>query len=93
VKNERVELRQSQAIALAHLSMIAQAANGVYRPQPGEIDKREAMVASFIRTGQCVASDAGRMLVEILKALVEGGRERQQEGQATGTVPMETLAV
>jgi len=49
-------------IALAHVSMIAQAANGEYRPRPGEIEQRQAWLTSFIRTGQGIVNEADRQL-------------------------------
>lgn len=48
------------AIALAHVSMLAQAARGEYRPRPGEIDQRQAWLTSLIRTGEGLVTDADR---------------------------------
>ncbi len=47
-------------IALAHLSMIAQAANGEYKPRPGEIEQRQAWLVGFLKTGQGLVTDADR---------------------------------
>lgn len=60
----QIEIRRPSdeqiAIALAHLSMIAQAANGEYRPRPGEIEVRQAWLTEFIRTGQGLVTEQGR---------------------------------
>ena len=47
-------------VALAHLSMLAQAANGEYRPGRGEIEERQAWLISFIRTGQGIVNEDDR---------------------------------
>jgi hypothetical protein len=67
MQNANAELSESATIALAHLGMLSQIANGTHRPQPGEIDKRTALIVSFIRTGQCVASDEDRAMVQAIK--------------------------
>lgn len=54
-------------IVIAHLGMIVQAAEGKYKPEPGEIEKRQALIISYLRTGQCVASDVDRQLVQVIK--------------------------
>lgn len=51
-----------QAIALAHLSMIAQAANGDYSPRPGEIETRQAWLIGYLRTGEGLVTDEDRQL-------------------------------
>lgn len=65
---EKLELSDDQMTALAHLSIVQQAANGTYKAQAGEVDKRVAVVASFIRTGQCVADDETKRIVEAFKS-------------------------
>ena len=55
-------------VALAHLSMIAQAANGEYRPRPGEIEQRQAWLTSFIRTGQGIVSESDRGLARLINS-------------------------
>jgi hypothetical protein len=57
-------------VALAHLSMIAQAANGEYRPRSGEIEQRQAWLTSFIRTGQGIVSEADRQLARRINDLL-----------------------
>jgi hypothetical protein len=68
------EIRQPSdeqiAIALAHLSMIAQAANREYRPLPGEIETRQAWLSSFIRTGQGIVSEDDRQIARKINALL-----------------------
>jgi chaperone required for assembly of F1-ATPase len=49
-------------IALAHLSMLAQAANGEFRALPGEIEERQVWLSSFIRTGQGIVNEDDRRL-------------------------------
>ena len=56
------ESDEQTLIALAHVSMIAQAAIGEYRPQPGEIEQRQAWLTSFIRTGQGIMNETDRQL-------------------------------
>lgn len=55
-------------IALAHLSMIAQAALGVYQPRPGEIENRQAWLSSFLRTGQGLLTDEDKELSRRINA-------------------------
>lgn len=50
-----------QSIALAHLSMIAQAANGEYKPRPGEIGERQAWLTEYVLTGNGIVSEAGKL--------------------------------
>jgi len=57
-------------VALAHLSMLAQAANGEYRPRPGEIEQRQAWLTSFIRTGQGIVNEADRQLARGINTLL-----------------------
>ena len=57
-------------VALAHLSMIAQAANGEYRPRPGEIEQRQAWLTSYIRTGQGIVNEEDRRLARGINALL-----------------------
>lgn len=54
------------AIALAHLSMISQAANGEYRPRPGEIETRQTWLTSFIRNGQGIVTDEDRRTARLI---------------------------
>lgn len=56
----------SIATAIGHLEMIVQAAKGEYSPRKGELEKRQAAVVAFIRTGQCVASDEDRLIQELV---------------------------
>ena len=57
-------------IALAHVSMIAQAAIGEYRPRPGEIEQRQAWLTSFIRTGQGIVNEADLQLAREINMLL-----------------------
>jgi len=67
METERKPLSFEQvAIALAHLSMIAQAANGEYKPRPGEIEERQAWLSSFIRTGQGIVTEEDRQLARLI---------------------------
>lgn len=50
-----------QSIALAHLSMIAQAANSEYKPQPGEIERRQAWLTEYLLTGNGIVSEEGKL--------------------------------
>lgn len=72
---ENTELSESQMIVIAHLSIIAQSANGFYKPQPGEIDRRQALVSSFIRTGQCIATDDDRRLIAVVRNAISPSPE------------------
>jgi len=58
-------------IALAHLSMIAQAANGEYRPRPGEIEQRQAWLTSFIRTGRGIVNEDDRRLARGINTVLK----------------------
>lgn len=49
-------------VALAHLSMLAQAASGEFRALPGEIEERQVWLSSFIRTGQGIVNEDDRRL-------------------------------
>lgn len=55
-----------QSIALAHLSMIAQAANGEYKPRPGEIEERQAWLTEYLLTGNGIVSESGRLSAQIV---------------------------
>lgn len=57
-------------VALAHLSMIAQAANGEYRPRAGEIEERQAWLTSFIRTGRGIVNEDDRSLARGINTLL-----------------------
>jgi hypothetical protein len=57
-------------VALAHLSMIAQAANGEYRPRPGEIETRQAWLTSFIRTGEGIVNEDDRRLARGINTIL-----------------------
>jgi len=61
---------EQMIVALAHLSMIAQAANGEYKPRPGEIEQRQAWLTSFIRTGQGIVNEADRQLAKGINELL-----------------------
>lgn len=61
----------SMATAIGHLEMIVQAAKGEYSPRKGELEKRQAAVIAFMRTGQCVADDEDRELLAIVSAALE----------------------
>jgi hypothetical protein len=50
-----------QSIALAHLSMISQAATGKYKPQPGETERRQAWLTNFILTGEGIVSEDAKL--------------------------------
>ena len=63
----KIQLNDSAAVALAHLGMLVQIAGGSHRPQPGEIDKRAAALSAFIRTGQLLATDEDRGLIATIK--------------------------
>lgn len=53
-----------QSVALAHLSMIAQAANGEYKPQPGEIERRQIWLTEYLLTGNGLVSEESKLSVQ-----------------------------
>ena len=57
------ESEASVETALGHLRMMALAAQGEYSPRKGELERREAALISFIRSGQCLATDDDRELL------------------------------
>lgn len=59
-------MTDQQSIALAHLSMIAQAAQGEYKPQPGEIERRQTWLTEYLLTGQGLVSETGRLSAQIV---------------------------
>lgn len=67
----------SIATAIGHLEMIVQAAKGEYSPRKGELEKRQAAVVAFIRTGQCVASDEDRLIQELVANALKGEQYAQ----------------
>lgn len=81
MENEKLGTENDyRSIILAHLSMIAQAARGEYSPRPGEIDKREAVIISYLRTGQPIATDEDRQLREaVSRALTDYRSESEPE--------------
>jgi hypothetical protein len=71
MKNEtRPQQDDHLAIALAHLSMIAQAANGEYSPRPGEIETRQTWLVGYLRTGEGLVTDADRQLARQINQLL-----------------------
>jgi hypothetical protein len=58
-------------IALAHLSMIAQAANGEYKPQPGEIERRQAWLTEYLMTGQGIVTDESKLSAQKVNAALK----------------------
>ena len=60
------ELTDQQSIALAHLSMIAQAANGEYAPRPREIEQRQTWLTEYILTGEGSVSEMARLSAQIV---------------------------
>ena len=66
-----MDANDSTDTALAHLAMLAFAANGEYSPKPGEVDKRQAAIVSYIRTGQCVADEADQRLIAAVREAVK----------------------
>jgi hypothetical protein len=69
---DETNLQQDEylAIALAHLSMIAQAANGDYVPRPGEIETRQAWLIGYLRTGEGLVTDEDRQLARQINQLL-----------------------
>jgi len=57
-------------VALAHLSMIAQAANDEYKPRSGEIEERQAWLCAFIRTGHGLVTEEDRQFARQINALL-----------------------
>lgn len=51
--------------------MIAQAAKGEYSPRKGELEKRQAAIIAYIRTGQCVAVDDDREILRAVQAVLQ----------------------
>jgi hypothetical protein len=50
------------ALALAHLSMLSQAAKGDFRMLPDDVEARQAWLVGFIQTGQGIADESNRQL-------------------------------
>jgi len=65
-------MTESAITALMHLKMIVLIAKGDYSPRAGELEKREAAVAAFILTGQCIAGDEDRALIAKTEETVNG---------------------
>jgi hypothetical protein len=83
MQNDKPAMNDEYAsVALAHLSMIAQAARGEYSPRPGEIDKRESVIVSFIRTGQPIATEEDRQLREAVSLAMTDYRSGSTEQSA-----------
>lgn len=61
-----------QSIALAHLSMIAQAANGEYKPRPGEIEERQTWLTEYLLTGDGIVSETARLTAQRVRAALAG---------------------
>jgi hypothetical protein len=57
--------------ALAHLAMLTLAARREYSPKSGEVERREAALMAFIRSGQCLATDADRQLITAVNQAVQ----------------------
>lgn len=57
-------------VALAHLSMLAQAAKGEIRMLPSDAETRQTWLISFIRTGEGIVSEANRQLARQINDLL-----------------------
>jgi hypothetical protein len=57
-------------IALAHLSMLAQAAKGEFRALPEDVETRQAWLIGFIRTGAGIADEENRQLARQINDLL-----------------------
>lgn len=64
-----------QTFALTHLSMISQAANGEYKPQSGEIERRQAWLTEYILTGNGIVSEAGKLSAQIVNNALKLGAQ------------------
>lgn len=58
------------ALALAHLSMLTQAAKGEFRMQPGDAESRQAWLVGFIQTGAGIVSEENRRLARQINDLL-----------------------
>lgn len=59
-------MTDQQSIALAHLSMISQAANGEYKPRPGEIAERQTWLTEYLLTGKGKVTETARLSAQIV---------------------------
>ena len=66
------------SFALAHLGMIAQAARGQYKPDPGEIEEREAWLVGYLRTGQGLVTEENRAIAEAVNKAVNQERTSEE---------------
>lgn len=67
-----------QSIAIAHLSMVAQAASGEYEPRPGEIEERQSWLTEFILTGRGIVSETGKLSAQIVNNALKLSVQKQQ---------------
>jgi hypothetical protein len=59
-----------RALALAHLSMLSQAAKGNFRMTPEDAESRQAWLIGFIRTGTGIVSEEDRQLARGINELL-----------------------
>lgn len=69
-------------VALAHLSMISQAANGEYKPQPGEVERRQAWLTEYLVTGQGIVTDEAKLSAQIVNAALKAEHSAGSTEQA-----------
>jgi hypothetical protein len=53
-----------KALAIAHISMLTQAARGDFRMQADDAESRQAWLLAFVRTGAGIASEENRQLAQ-----------------------------
>lgn len=68
-------------VALAHLSMIAQAANGEYKPQPGEIERRQSWLTEYLTTGQGIVTDDAKLSAQKVNAALKAEHSANELNQ------------
>ena len=68
-------------VALAHLSMIAQAANGEYKPQPGEIERRQSWLTEYLTTGQGIVTDDAKLSAQKVNAALRDWDQLHKTGR------------
>lgn len=71
MENENWQAEMLLSFALAHIGMLAQAANGVYKPTGTEVDDRAAWLVGYLRDGTGLVTDENKAILERVKIALQ----------------------
>lgn len=78
MENESWQAEMLLSFALAHIGMLAQAANGVYKPTGTEVDDRAAWLVGYLRDGTGLVTDENKAILARIKDVLQDQNDVQQ---------------